>query len=158
MAINLAGNGFNKYTGYGRMCAYFVRELCALGVEVVPALVDEHDVTHAPQWILDALQPLDRDALTISLTIPPIFPTGLKRQWAFTMYEDTKIPEGWADIINADCERLIVLCEHNAETFERAGVNDKFPVARIQIEVEYGVGVGMDRTNGVVGYLAGCGS
>lgn len=41
---------------------------------------------------------------------------------------------------------------------EVASDNDKFPVARIQIEVEYGISVGEDRTNGAAGYLVAGGT
>jgi len=107
MKVNWVGK-FDKYTGYGRMNAYFVRELSALGMDVVPTQLGADS--------------FDKNKLTISLTQPQLYPTGIKRQWAFTMYEDTSIPQGWANIINDECERLIVLCEHNAETFAKAGV------------------------------------
>jgi len=120
MKINWVGNGFDIYSGYGRMGAYYVRELCALGIEVVPTPIQ---ALTAPDWMRSMLTTFDEDTLTISLTTPPLFPKSVKRQWAFTMYEDTSIPEGWADIINETCERLIVLCEHNADTFKQAGVS-----------------------------------
>ncbi len=136
MKLNWVGNGFNQYTGYGRMGAYFVRELCALGVEVIPTTVQAFD---APEWLQPMLSNFDADALTISLTLPTLMPD-IEHQWGFTMYEDTSIPDGWADCINERCERLIVLCEHNAESFKNAGVSvpihivhggtdpDEFPV------------------------------
>jgi|GEM_PF-1351952 len=117
MKLNWVGK-FDRYTGYGRMNAYFVRELSALGVDVVPTQLQ---ATYDEEWQVE-IEPFDNDVLTVTLTQPQLYPAGVKRQWAFTMYEDTSIPQGWADIINGECERLIVLCEHNAETFAKAGV------------------------------------
>ena len=36
--------------------------------------------------------------------------------------------------------------------------NEKFPLKKINVELEFGVGVGMDRTNGAVGYLVSGGT
>lgn len=128
MKLNWLGDGFNKYSGYGRMGAYFIRELCRLGVEVTPVLANAMDT---PLWLQSDLHRADFDHITISLMYGANFREIEGRQWGFTMYEDTGLPDGWAELINTRCERLIVLCEHNAETFKQAGVS-------VPIHVVYG--------------------
>lgn len=128
MEINWLGDGFNQYTGYGRMGAYFIRELSALGVAVTPILATALD---APSWLSACLHEGNFEHITISLMYGEHFRKINGRQWGFTMYEDTSIPPGWAEIINQTCERLLVLCEHNAETFANAGVE-------VPIHVVYG--------------------
>ena len=128
MNINWLGEGFNKYTGYGRMGAYFIRELCRLGVEVSPVLANEVD---APTWLQPQLHRANFNNITVSLIYGEHIRKIEGRQWGFTMYEDTSIPNGWSERINECCERLIVLCEHNAETFKNAGVT-------VPIHVVYG--------------------
>jgi len=128
MKLNWLGDGFNIYTGYGRMGSYFIRELCRLGIEVSPILSNAVD---APAWIQPQLHRADFDNITVSLIYGEHIRAIAGRQWGFTMYEDTGIPDGWAELINARCERLIVLCEHNAETFKNGGVT-------VPIHVVYG--------------------
>jgi hypothetical protein len=36
--------------------------------------------------------------------------------------------------------------------------NDQYPIKQLDVEMEYGIGVGMDRTNGAVGYLVAGGA
>ncbi len=138
MQINWLGDRFDSYSGYGRMGQYLVRELLKLGVTVAPMVLPMLD---QPTWLRDLMYRVDFNNITISLLYGAFIPELEGRQWGFTMYEDTSIPNGWAEIINSRCERLLVPCEHNAETFKGAGVSvpihvvhggtdpDEFPVS-----------------------------
>lgn len=123
MQINWLADKFDPYSGYGRMGVYLVRELLKCGVTVTPAFLS---MLETPAWLRDLMYRVNFNNITITLAFGEFLPAVPGRHWGFTMYEDTSIPEGWAEIINSNCERLLVPCEHNAETFAGAGV--KVPI------------------------------
>jgi len=117
--LNLAAYSFDRYDGYGRYGRYLTRWLTYLGTQVRPVLLQE--VHMLPGW-MQRLAGLEWDHLTLSCMPPYMFPGVPGRQWGITMTEGTKLPSGWAEACNERCERIIVPCEHNAEAFEKSGV------------------------------------
>jgi len=78
------------------------------------------------------------------------------------LYATARIPTKWSLVYKSygtnNAKNPIAVRVHPDQGFgffinEVASDNDKFPVAKIQIEIEYGVSCGMDRTAGAAGYL-----
>jgi glycosyltransferase involved in cell wall biosynthesis len=67
-----------------------------------------------------------------ALCVPPWLPKidaadGLV---SYTMFEATRLPEGWAEAINRHAERVIVPCEWNVAVFRESGVTRPIDVVR----------------------------
>lgn len=122
MQINWMNYLFIKEDGYGRMGMHLVRNLHALGVEVLPMIVD---TAKQPQW-LQRLAGIDYGRLTIALMPGHEFTPIPGRQWLFTMTESEEVPKGWTERINWLGERLLVPCEWCADVFKAGGV--KIPI------------------------------
>lgn len=119
MNINWVGYRFYKEDGYGRYGIHLIRALTQLGVTV--NAVQAQTVCDMPPDVLP-LTGYDSGARSIWL-LPPV---AIKqapppRSWIYTMHEDSKLPDGWATVIN-QFERCIVPCAHNAAVFAAAGV------------------------------------
>ncbi|GEM_PF-1482904 len=83
------------------------------------------------------------------------------------LYATSRIPTGYLfgyktygqnNAMNPIAVRIRPLVGFGFFINEIASDNDRFPIARIQIEFEFGVSVGMDRTNGATAYLVSGGS
>jgi glycosyltransferase involved in cell wall biosynthesis len=57
-----------------------------------------------------------------------------ERVIGWTMFEATKLPEGWSDMINAHCAELLVPCQWCADIFQRNGVKVKIHVVPFGID------------------------
>ncbi|MBZ0293572.1 MAG: glycosyltransferase family 4 protein [Anaerolineae bacterium] len=121
--LNFICHRFIPVDGYGRYGLHLVRALTRLGVDVFPGMVIE--TRELPSWML-RLKGYDFSKLNLMLMPGHEMISLPGRVWGYSMYEDSSIPKGWAQNINAVCERLLVPCEHNAEVFERRGV--KIPI------------------------------
>jgi glycosyltransferase involved in cell wall biosynthesis len=126
MQINWLSCNFNHFDGYGKHALSMIRALSACGVEVQPISAD---MLNWPGW-LRSMTSVDFSRLTISLMPPQHLKAIPGRQWCFTMYESTKIPEAWPKIINRLCERLIVPSPWLVKVFEDNGV--KVPIHVVQ--------------------------
>lgn len=121
--LNWLNGQYDQNTGYGRYGYHLIRALVSLGVDVYPGLIGDAE---APP-LLQQLRGLYWDRLTIQCTSAHRYASVPGRVWGYTMFEDSSVPDGWAGKINQVCERLIVPCEHNAESFKRKGV--KIPIS-----------------------------
>jgi glycosyltransferase involved in cell wall biosynthesis len=110
---------FLPWDGYGRYGLSFVRALSELGAEVYPGTI--HEVVNLPTY-LQRLKGLTWDKLTVALMPGHEFRPLPGRQWGYSMFESTCIPDGWAENINRHCERLLVPCQDNAAVFAESGV------------------------------------
>lgn len=146
MRINWLGYTYRDHDGYGRYGTRCIAALLRAGVEVQPAISE--CVTARP-W-LHRLWGLDWDQLTISCLPPTHLVAAPGRHWLYTMTEGSALPAGWAEWIkDANIERLIVPCQHNAEAFERGGVTcpihvipggtdpDEFPIVSCETNRPY---------------------
>lgn len=114
--------------GYGRYSLHTVRALAQTGkVNVRPDLVDRLDL---PGWV-QRMMGLDFTNLTVSIMPGHELRALPGRQWAYSMYESTRLPDGWSDSINTKTERLIVPCEWCEDVFRDNGVT-------VPIHVVYG--------------------
>ena len=119
MRLNWLAYNFDSYDGYGRYGLHYVRALVRLGVSVAPLMLSQLKL---PSWMQRAAG-LDFSHLTITCTPPYMLEALPGRQWSLSMTEGTRLPGGWAQKLNDHCERVIVPCEHNRETYERSGVD-----------------------------------
>lgn len=127
VSLNWLNYKFIKEDGYGRYGINMVRALSRLGVDIYPGLIDE---VKLPGW-MQRLKGLNWSNLTIQLMPGYEMKPVPGKVWGYTMWECEDIPKGWADNINAVCERLLVPCEHNEAIFRKGGV-------KIPIHVIYG--------------------
>lgn len=104
--------------GYGYATIQIARELQRLnaGVRVVDMRIDDHFSTPgAFDW--------RADGTAVPLLTPLWLPSiTAERVIAFTMFEATKLPAGWADLINAHAQACLVPCQWCAEVFRHNGV------------------------------------
>ncbi|MCP4589464.1 MAG: glycosyltransferase family 4 protein, partial [bacterium] len=126
-SINWMNKDFMPEEGYGRYGLHMIRALLKLGVEVTPLTTEK---LSWPGW-MQRTAGLDFSRLTILLMSVSEMKAVAGRVWGYSMYEDSSIPEGWAETVNASCERLLVPCQQNAEVFESRGV-------RVPIHVVHG--------------------
>lgn len=128
MKINWIGYRFLKEDGYGRYGIHMIRALTRLGVEIVP--IQAQTLYDMPPDVLK-LTGVDSQNRSIWL-LPPVAikTTPPPNSWIYTMHEDGRLPDGWAEKIN-QFERCIVPCEHNAKVFAECGVT-------VPIDVVYG--------------------
>jgi len=112
------------FDGYGRYGLQQVKALARKGVDVFP----EHVLAlEAPGW-LQRMRGLDMSRVTISL-MPPHEMCGMPgRQWNYTMYEGTGLPDEWARHINEKAERLLVPSEWLVDVFREHGVKPQIPI------------------------------
>jgi glycosyltransferase involved in cell wall biosynthesis len=83
---------------------------------------------------------VDWDGITISILYAGSVPSLPGRQWAFTMWEDTRVRDDWVAAINATCQLLLVPCPHNADVFKQSGVHIPIHVVHLGIDpVEFPV-------------------
>lgn len=145
MRLNVLAYNFRTHDGYGRYCAYLIRALRRAGVAVTPHFIGAAD---APAWLASEWG-IDWGVPTLSC-LPPYFlrklPDGSAPHWLLTMTEGSECPNGWAETINAaGISRVIVPCQHNADAFQRGGVDapihvvhggtdpDEFPI-RVRVK------------------------
>lgn len=121
-ALNWLNIFFEQADSFGLYGLGMVKALAQAGIQIH---FTYREVLKNPGWLLP-MTGLDFSAITISLgpgdDIQPI----PGRQWAYAMYETTKIPDGWAGKINLACERVLVPCERLVSVFKHAGV--KVPI------------------------------
>lgn len=117
--LNLLTETPSAYEGYGRFGIHMARALSRLGIGVHPLLTEQL------KWdgFMQHLAGLDFSRLTVSLIVHAKFPGIPGRQWGYTMWECDKLPDEWAETINATCERLLVPCQWNADVFKAGGVD-----------------------------------
>jgi glycosyltransferase involved in cell wall biosynthesis len=120
--INWQTHTFDIRDGYGNMGQYLLRHLLALGIRIYPIAMESRKWQG---WIQQAAG-IDFSRTTITMT-PGHNIFGIPgRQWAFSMFESTRIPKGWVENFNNRCERLIVPCTWCEEGFRESGV--KIPI------------------------------
>jgi glycosyltransferase involved in cell wall biosynthesis len=118
MLLNWLGYDFDPCNGYGRYSTYLIKQLTEMGVCIRPIT---HYEVRQPRW-LQYMAGIGYDRLTIAC-VPPYMLTNLPgEQWALTMTEGSRLPDGWAQRINETCQRVIVPCAWNKATFEDGGV------------------------------------
>lgn len=119
MKLNWIGFRFIREDGYGRYGIHMIRALTKLGVTVAP--IEARTLFDMPPDVR-ALTGLDFNERSIFL-MPPftVREAPPPNSWIYTMHEDSKLPNDWAEKINL-FERCIVPCEHNAEVFRTGGV------------------------------------
>lgn len=118
MHLNWLG-AFSPYDGYGRYSMALIRSLDRMGVHITPLTREQLE---APGW-LQRMAGVDYSRLTIACLPPYMLEAMPGRQWSISMTEGSKLPAGWAKRINQTCERVIVPCLANAETFKAGGVS-----------------------------------
>lgn len=124
MRLNWLAYNYRGFDGFGRYSTYVIQALERAGVEVHPHFEESIE---APRWMQErwgmALTGQAWDGLTISCLPPYFLRKAPGRHWLLTMTEGSELPRGWGDIINkSGVERVIVPCQHNAETFRSGGV------------------------------------
>lgn len=124
MRINYLMYKMLWYDGYGRYGLQQMQALARLGVEVYPETVASLE---APGWV-QRLRGFDWTKLTISLMPPHELRAGPGRQWNYTMYEGTGLPDGWGEHINRKAERLLVPSEWLVDVFRQHGVKKSIPI------------------------------
>lgn len=121
---------YDKADGYGRQALYMVQALAQHGYPITPVLEAQLEW---PVWA-QHLAGIDWAGITIANQPGGVITAKPGRQWAFSMWEDTRIPEVWAEKINDTCERLIVPCAHNARVFALGGVSVPIHVVPLGID------------------------
>lgn len=137
LQLNWMGYQYRPWDGYGRYALRLIAALERQGVDVAPYFA-EH--VNAPGWLQRKVG-LAWDRLTISCLPSFYLQKAPGRHWLLTMTEGSELPDGWAEVIGkCNVERVIVPCQHNADTFRRGGVTvpihvipggtcpDEFPV------------------------------
>lgn len=73
--------------------------------------------------------------LTVAMCVPEWLPMiNAPKKIALTMFEATKLPNGWADILNRECVAVIVPCSWNAEVFKANGVTVPIHVCKFGVD------------------------
>lgn len=128
MRLNWVGHRFIKEDGYGRFSVHMIRALSRLGVNVTPVVATT--LYDLPPDVFK-MTGVDFNNRSIFLMAPiAIKEPPPPNSFLWSMHEDSRLPEGWAEKINW-FERCIVPCEHNAQVFAECGVT-------IPIDVVYG--------------------
>lgn len=98
MKLNWVGFRFIREDGYGRYGIHFIRALMRLGVQVTP--IEARTFFDMPADLLP-LTGVDTNVRSIFL-MPPftVKQPPPPHSWIYTMHEDSKLPDGWADKIN----------------------------------------------------------
>lgn len=130
MRLNLLVMTFDPCEGYGRYALHLLRALHRNGVQVHPILLEQV----AMPGEIQRMAGLDWSRLTLSLMPGDYLAPIPGRQWAYTMWEDTKPPPKWIQVINDSFERLIVPCPHNHAAFRDSGVETPVHVVNGGIE------------------------
>lgn len=118
MHINLLPYTLLFADGYGRHGKHLLRALPREGVHVTPVHYGMLEWGGYEQ----RLAQVDWSRLTIALMSGYNVKALPGRQWVYTMWESTELPEGWAALLNRVAERVIVPCEWNVEVFRNGGV------------------------------------
>lgn len=124
MNLNFLSYTFDNRDGYGRHGKFLLRGLSRLGVNVHPLSME---MMEWESWVL-RMAGVDFSRLTIGIMSAGAFCGLPGRQWGISMYESTKLPDGWVENITDHLERLIVPCEWNAEVFRANGVPKQVPI------------------------------
>lgn len=131
--LNVPFHKLVEHDGYGRYTKALMRALLARGdFDLRPLFAETFD------WETWIQQAAGVDSSRLTLYIAPgheVRSTPL-RTWLLTMYESTRIPDGWAANINAQCERIIVPCEWLAGVFEANGVKTPIHVVHGGTDME----------------------
>jgi glycosyltransferase involved in cell wall biosynthesis len=126
--INVAAYRYIAVDGYGRFAMAIIKALHETGkIDVFPCTVDMLD--HVG-W-MRSMMGIDLTKLTLSIMPFHELRNAAMNQWAFSMYESTKLPAGWAKHANTKAELAIAPCEWVADVFRDNGV-------KIPIHVVYG--------------------
>lgn len=124
MNLNWLSCYFDNVDGYGRWGVQMLRALAAEGELPMPVA---KEVLEWPGWLQrQAGVDFSRPTLTLRSTRDLTAIPG--RQWGYSMYESTRPPAAWCELVNAHCERLIVPCQQNADAFRAGGVQKKVPI------------------------------
>lgn len=119
MQLNWLTHSYDYRDGYGRMCLYFIRHLLRRGIQVTPLA---QEFRRWDGWI-QRLTGADYSRITISMTPGYNIQAIPGRQWAFSMYEASRIPDDWVERFNGYCERLLVPSQWCADCFAASGVS-----------------------------------
>lgn len=117
--LNIWTHRFAQFDGYGRFELALVHALLQRGdFDLRIGLAELLDL---PGWA-QALAGIDHSRLTLNVMPPWYLKPIPARQWLLSMYESTKIPAGWAKLVNERAERMIAPCEWVADVFKANGV------------------------------------
>lgn len=80
---------------------------------------------------------LDRKVPTVIFHLPPTLAAyqDFKHKIAFTMFETSKVPEGWVNCLNTLCDLVIVPSEFCKRTFIASGVKKHIEVVPLGIDL-----------------------
>lgn len=127
----------NAYTGYGLHSCQIVRDLEKLGynVTIKPTEI-RTDFAQLPDDIRNRIvtgsQPHEWELL---LNPPNIAPSRGKKTIFFTMWEASRLPREWVELLNrAQC--IVVPCQWNAACFSASGVDRPIRIVPLGIKPE----------------------
>lgn len=121
MRITWIADSYHLHDGYGGYSRHLIRALARLGADVTPTVARQMDPLLMPGW-MQRMAGLDYSHFNI-VCAPPFYLKALPgRTWIITMTEGSRLPDGWAEHVNAKAERCIVPCEHNRRAFVESGV------------------------------------
>jgi glycosyltransferase involved in cell wall biosynthesis len=119
ITINLAAHRILPYDGYGRLIKQLMHAMLVSGdFDIHPLIVEQLEWE---TWMQNAAG-IDHSRLTLSIMPGHELRPIPARQWAYSMYECTRLPDKWAENINSKAERLIVPCEWCEQVFIDNGV------------------------------------
>lgn len=129
--LTFLGHHFPR-EGYGYATIQTARELQRLDADVRVVDMRINDQFAAPgayEWTADG---------TAVPMLTPLWLPSIKaeRVVAFTMFEATRMPTGWVDLINAHAHACLVPCQWCADIFRQNGVSVPISVVRLGINPE----------------------
>lgn len=118
MNINFLYYRAIRFDGYGRFVLALWDEMERQGWNIHASSTLNLEVPQE-KW-----SRLGIDIARTTLTIAPLHElrTGAWQQFAYSMYESERIPDGWAAHANAKASAVLTPCEWNAEVFKANGV------------------------------------
>lgn len=130
--INFALHKALSYDGFGRLIRQMIEAMLVSGdFDVHPYLME---MLEWPGWMQSAAG-LDHSRPTLFLCPPDwIEKPAPSRTWLYAMHESDALPEGWADIVNENAERLIVPCSWCADVYRDSGTTIPISVVKPGID------------------------
>jgi len=128
--ISVYAPSYDPYDGYGRMMLELVYHLSAQGIHVNPMTVPRGKVfydTHSPALRELLNRPIKATVGGIVMGYPTLYEeygelAKAGPRIAITMFESTKLPEGWVAALN-QCDAVIVPAKWQVEAFRDCGVH-----------------------------------
>lgn len=138
----------NEHDGYGRSNALAIRAVRALGVQVSFQVVGDIDPEMHPEVHAAVVNgPVRRGGRRRAAPVLPLdrfiyFPPQAYQYWrgqhtvGMTMFESTRLPDGWVDGINENLDRLVLPSQWCREVFIDNGVNVPVDVVPLAVDFE----------------------